>query len=274
MSSGTLVNLTLLRCPATAASAELAAARPQAAISVLVKASMLKTRHIWPRIFSRGARLAEVGRTSAPAGPPWPNVLAEESQVALDHNSYDTISLGFAPHPHVPGRQHTALPAAAPWRARPARRARPIRRCPSRRGGCFAALSRSNLARFFTSRQVRPRRVQWAVTLSLWASPTWRIGGGTGATRPGNGQHPAAAQRRRSGWLVLRSTATARSGHTDGKPGLQAAEAHHPGLGQRLMMSCCKPGRRHRWPPRAKQHLSHTLHDTLADWPNLAELLS
>ena len=39
VSSGTLVNLTLLRCPATAASAELAAARPQAAISVLVKAS-------------------------------------------------------------------------------------------------------------------------------------------------------------------------------------------------------------------------------------------
>ena len=44
------------------------------------------------------------------------------------------ISLGRAPHPHVPGRQHTALPAAAPWRARLARRARPIRRCPSRRG--------------------------------------------------------------------------------------------------------------------------------------------
>ena len=39
LSSGTLVNPTLLRCPATAASAELAAARPQAAISVLVKAS-------------------------------------------------------------------------------------------------------------------------------------------------------------------------------------------------------------------------------------------
>ena len=39
MSSCTLVSLTLLRCPATAASAELAAARPQAAMSVLVKAS-------------------------------------------------------------------------------------------------------------------------------------------------------------------------------------------------------------------------------------------
>jgi len=37
--SGTLVNLTLLRCPAIAASVELAAARPQAAMSVLVKAS-------------------------------------------------------------------------------------------------------------------------------------------------------------------------------------------------------------------------------------------
>ena len=40
-SSCTLVNLTLLYCPATAASAELAAARPQAAISVLVKASRI-----------------------------------------------------------------------------------------------------------------------------------------------------------------------------------------------------------------------------------------
>ena len=38
-SSCTLVNLTILCCPATTASAELAAARPQAAIIVLVKAT-------------------------------------------------------------------------------------------------------------------------------------------------------------------------------------------------------------------------------------------
>ena len=40
-SSCTLVNLTILCCPATTASAELAAARPQAAISVLAKASRI-----------------------------------------------------------------------------------------------------------------------------------------------------------------------------------------------------------------------------------------
>ena len=41
LGSCTLVNLTILCCPATSASAELAAARPQAAISVLVKASRI-----------------------------------------------------------------------------------------------------------------------------------------------------------------------------------------------------------------------------------------
>ena len=40
-SSCTLVNLTILCCPATTTSAELAAARPQAAISVLTKASRI-----------------------------------------------------------------------------------------------------------------------------------------------------------------------------------------------------------------------------------------
>ena len=39
LGSCTLVNLTILCCPATSASAELAAARPQAAIIVLVKAT-------------------------------------------------------------------------------------------------------------------------------------------------------------------------------------------------------------------------------------------
>ena len=59
-----LVNLTLLCCPATAASAELAAARPQAAISVLVKASRIGRSASHPA--PRGA--AQVPAPSACAG--------------------------------------------------------------------------------------------------------------------------------------------------------------------------------------------------------------
>ena len=177
---------------------------------VVVRAPpMPKTRPIWPRIFSRGARLAEVGRTSVPAAAPWPNVFGRGVSGSPMITTLTTQSVWALPH--IP-----TCPADNTPRS-------PLQHRGER--GQHGERARADTALVV---EVVRRLVQVELGALLH---------------------------------VVRIATT------------EAAAVHLERLARQLLVRC-KPGRRCRWPPRAKQHLSHMLHDTLADWPNLAELSS